>query len=238
MPAPNLTFAARFNGPPGSANGGYAAGLAAQLLDAPAIVKLRAPPLLDTPLDTLEVEGGVDITHNGTVVIEARRREPLARPTVVAPTLDEARAAATHFKFDDHLIPGCFVCGCHREPGDGLRIFTAARHKGEMVADVWTPDADLAGDDGLVRPEFLWAALDCPGYWACDVKLALLGRLAADILTRPKVGEPLVVVGWPIEVDGRKHYAGTAVFTPQGDLLAHAEAIWVELKAPMTGTNA
>ena len=35
-----------------------------------------------------------------------------------------------------------------------------------MVATTWTPTPDTADDDGLVRPEFIWAVLDCPTYFA------------------------------------------------------------------------
>jgi hypothetical protein len=35
-------------------------------------------------------------------------------------------------------------------------------------------------------------------------------------------------VGWPLGEDGRKRYAGTALSTGDGELLAKARATWIE----------
>ena len=48
-----VVIARRFCGPPTSANGGYACGLVAGLLDGRARVTLRSPPPLDRPLQIL-----------------------------------------------------------------------------------------------------------------------------------------------------------------------------------------
>ena len=37
-----------------------------------------------------------------------------------------------------------------------------------------------------------------------------------------------MVVGWPIEIDGRKQHAGSAVFSADGRLLAAARALMIE----------
>jgi hypothetical protein len=42
-------------------------------------------------------------------------------------------------------------------------------------------------------------------------------------------GEPCVVLGWPLGVDGRKHLAGSAVYAPGGRLVAIARAVWIEV---------
>ncbi len=229
-----ITIPARFNGPPTSGNGGYCAGLAARFVDGQAEATLRAPPPLETPLRVEAVEAGVDILDGETVVIQARPRAPLARPDIAPPSLDLAQAAASTFRSaEDHLLPTCFVCGPARKPGDGLRIFTDfVEGRRDLVAAPWTPTPDLAADDGKVAETFLWAALDCPGAFAVDVQPILLGRLAANILDRPAPGDPLVVAGWPRGSDGRKHHAGTALFSADGDLLAHAEATWIQLTRP------
>ena len=44
----SFSFAARFNGPADSGNGGYCAGVIAGFVDGPAEVSLRAPVPLDT----------------------------------------------------------------------------------------------------------------------------------------------------------------------------------------------
>jgi hypothetical protein len=46
-----------------------------------------------------------------------------------------------------------------------------------------------------------------------------------------RVGELLVVTGWPIGSEGRKHFAGTALHDSDGGLVAAATATWVTLKA-------
>ena len=77
----------------------------------------------------------------------------------------------------------------------------------------------------------MWAALDCPSGWAVDEfqrEGVLLGRLAARIVV-PVVGggEPFVVVGWGTGAEGRKRYAGSALFTADGDVCAYARSTWI-----------
>ncbi len=113
-----------------------------------------------------------------------------------------------------------------------MRIFPGPMHdKAHRVAATWTPDETVADEDGLVRPEFLWAALDCPGYFAAEDRagLALLGRMSAVIHRRVHAGEPLVVTGWPIDSEGRKHRVGSALHDADGKLVAAAKATWITL---------
>jgi hypothetical protein len=46
----------------------------------------------------------------------------------------------------------------------------------------------------------------------------------------PEVGEPLVAIGWPIEVAGRKSFAGAALANREGEVLARAAATWIEIE--------
>ncbi|MEO7240102.1 MAG: hypothetical protein ABIW16_01760, partial [Sphingomicrobium sp.] len=117
-----------------------------------------------------------------------------------------------------------------RAEGDGLRIFAGSVAPGGVAAS-WTPGADLADAAGVVGTEFLWAALDCPGYFAVEqaAGVALLGRMTAVIARNVRVGEPLIVTGWPISHDGRKHHVGTALLDPAGGLVASARSIWISL---------
>ena len=39
-----------------------------------------------------------------------------------------------------------------------------------------------------------------------------------------------MVIGWPIGRDGRKSEGGSAVFTADGELLARARGLWIELR--------
>ena len=55
--------------------------------------------------------------------------------------------------------------------------------------------------------------------------------LAGEVLRVPEVAEPCLVVGWPLGADGRKLYAGTALFTAEGELLGRARATWIVPRA-------
>jgi hypothetical protein len=100
----------------------------------------------------------------------------------------------------------------------------------DIVAAPWTPDESLRGTDGMVGRRHVWAALDCPSYFGLpSAPLALLGRLTASIEWLPEVGEPLVAFGWPIEVEGRKSFAGSALVNREGEVLARAAATWIEV---------
>ena len=80
---------------------------------------------------------------------------------------DEAVVASRGYPgFGEHLFSRCFACGPDRAAGDGLRIFPGPVAGRGVVAAPWVPDASLTGGRREVRPEFLWAALDCPSGWA------------------------------------------------------------------------
>jgi hypothetical protein len=75
----------------------------------------------------------------------------------------------------------------------------------------------------------VWAALDCPG--AIGVGWDgrgdwLLGRMAGEVHDVPEAGERCVVVAWPIGHEGRKGFAGTALYRG-GELLARARQTWI-----------
>ena len=150
------------------------------------------------------------------------------------PALTEAASAeAGYAGLRHHAFPGCFVCGPERGEGDGLCIFPGPlRDSAGQVAARWMPDRSLLDQAGAVRPEFLWAALDCPGYWAVasSAGIAVLGRLGVNIHQSPIEPQPLIVTGWPIRSEGRKHEAGTALHDADGRLLAAAHATWITLR--------
>jgi hypothetical protein len=43
-------------------------------------------------------------------------------------------------------------------------------------------------------------------------------------------GRPYVVTSWHLGDDGRKHRAGSAIHTPDGERVARAEALWITLR--------
>ncbi len=230
-----LVIERRFRGPPDSGNGGYSCGLLGARMPGPAEVTLRLPPPLDRVLIVEErPDGGLAATNDGTLVMEAVPIE-LDASIPVTVSLAEAEDAATRFEgFLNHAFPSCFVCGPEREEGDGLRIFAGELDAGAAAAP-WAPHPNLADSSGIVRPEFVWAALDCPTGWATfsaapDAGLMLLGRLAAQILRPVEVGNTYVAAAWPTGRDGRKHYATGAILSADGDPCAVSRATWIELR--------
>jgi hypothetical protein len=230
---PSLTVDARFCGPPGCANGGYFAGLLARCSSQLVRVRIERPIPLQVPLEvSSDAAGALQLLHQGAVLARA---EPAAFELEVPQPPDYLHAldASLHFVgFAQHAYPGCFVCGTDRARGDGLRIFAGALSGHGQVAATWVPDVSLSGGDGKVRPEFMSAALDCPGYFAArsDGVPMLLGEYSVHVDRCVHVDEPCIVIGWRIAVSGRKHEVGTALFDYDGDLCARARALWIELK--------
>jgi hypothetical protein len=227
-----LTIDSRFKGPPESGNGGYVCGLVATTVQADLKVRLMAPPPLETPLElTSSGAGEWELSSvNGPVARGTAAKLELDVPS--PPKYVQAVWASQHYPgFREHAFPDCFVCGPHRRRGDGLRIFPGMLDTG-IVAAPWLPADNLDAGDGKVAVEYLWAALDCPGYFAVSGgrRVMVLGEMQAHVDRRVHVGEPCTVIGWKIGADGRKHQAGTAIFDEDGELCARARATWIELK--------
>lgn len=229
-----ITIDERFRGPPGSANGGYTGGVVAGDLGLSAEITLRNPPPLGRPLRLETDEHEARLIDDSTLIAEAKVSEPeIDLPEPVS--YEEAAAASTPTPPDEHPYPECFVCGPLRHKGDGLRIYPQQLAEHPLFVATWLPDESLSDRTGRVRDEFIWAALDCPGgfaVWLLDPQaLCLLGRLRATIVGGVSVGERLVVMGWPLNQDGRKLHAGTAVFSEHGDLKGLAQATWINVRS-------
>ncbi|MDX1379757.1 MAG: hypothetical protein R3233_01485 [Xanthomonadales bacterium] len=227
-----LRIDARFCGPPASGNGGYVCGRVARHLVGDAAVRLFVPPPLDTPLEMVSDDGVVRLMAGEQRVAEGRAM-PLELEVPPAPGAAAAREAATRYAgFEQHSFPTCFVCGPERPVGDGLRIFAGPLPGGSPVAAPWIPDDSLAVN-GRIAPVYLWAALDCPGAFsvlpAPPGKALVLGELHAHIEAVPAPGDHCIASGWAIDVDGRKHHVGSAVYGADGACLAHARATWIEV---------
>jgi hypothetical protein len=226
-----LSIAARFCGPPASANGGYFAGLVATLSARTVSVRLRKPPPLDTELQVAELpEGALQVSQGEELVGEALPCVLSLEPPPPPEYLEALEASRRYAGFRYHRFAGCFVCGTQRARGDGLRIFAGPLAGRQVVAAPWVPDASLDAGDGKVRPEFMSAALDCPGYYAVapDDCMMLLAQFTARVDRRVHIGESCTVVGWQISALGRKREAGTALYDGQGQLCGRARALWVE----------
>ncbi|HXF21143.1 MAG TPA: hypothetical protein VN597_11845 [Streptosporangiaceae bacterium] len=236
-----LLVGPRYCGPPGTGNGGYVSGLIAGFLDGPAEVTLRRPPPLGTPL-AVQRDGdqAIRVLDGPTLVAEAARVPDHLAVELPAPvSVQDARRAGRGSRLrthpDEHPFPRCFVCGPDREPGDGLRIHVGRVAGRELSADAWCPGESLAGPDGQVRAEFLWAALDCPGGigafgdGSLDGPPFVLGRFAVRQTGAVRAGEAHAVAGWRVAQDGRKMLAGSALFTAGGQAVAVARATWIRL---------
>lgn len=226
-----LTIPSRFKGPPKSANGGYACGLLARRIEGDAAASLKFPPPLDTPMTITQSGDAVEMYLDDRLVGRAQPAVlDLAVPSRPQPLRlggDPVDAPGRPVKFAPFST--CFVCGKDREHPDGLCIHPQRVVGREgTVAAPWRLHAGLAEADGLVATEYLWAALDCPGYFACAPgEAALLARLTVSIDTRLEAEGEATVIGWDLSGAGRKRRCGTAVFAPDGSLVAKAEGLWV-----------
>lgn len=203
--------------------------------DGPCEVSLRSPIPLEREL-AVERDDDVLLVRDGDTLVA--RAQPGAvevePPQPVSPAqAAEASAAGLERWRAGHPFPGCVGCGPDRAPGDGLRIFPAALGDGRFAAD-WTPDDSLAGDDGFVLAECIWAALDCPTSAPVanygDGPPIVLGSLAGHVEGPVRVGQPHALVSWELRRDGRKRHAACALFDERGTVLARSRALWIELQ--------
>lgn len=234
-PDARLLVPSRFNGPPGSANGGYVAGLlGAHLATAGAVrVTLREPPPLEVPMVVLTEDGVTTASFGGAVIATAEPGE-LGDPVDPVPFDVAAQAESRYAGLSAHPFPGCFVCGPDRPVGDGLglRPGRVGDDPADPVATTWVPHPSHAGPDGSVPPELVWAALDCPGGWSSDLvaRPMVLGRMTAAVQARPAVGERCVVVGRVLATDGRKTFTASTAYDSDRRVLGHAESTWIALR--------
>lgn len=250
--APTITIPAGYNGPDGTGNGGYTAGLLAARLTGvggPAVqVTLRTPPPLERPLT---VEGdpssGLALTdpaaEEGPLVAEATLAELPDTPVIPGGPVSAAEAGAAESRYPGltaHPFPRCYSCGPERVEGEGLRLFagsvrpgTGPDGAGNTVACVWRPHPALDDGSGRTALAQVWAALDCPGGWSSDVsgRPALLGRITVGVDEAPRIGEEHVVMGYLESVDGRKIHTASALYGARGRLLARARATWIAFRA-------
>jgi len=232
MQSKSIVINSRFKGPPNSGNGGYSAGLLADALGGDAKVVLRSPPPLDTVLE-LNFNDRLATLNKGSLVIANAQKFRLNIDVPDCPPIDLVQSSAGNYlSAEEHALASCFVCGPGRQQGDGLQIFPVTIEGYNCVASVWLPYDNLSDDDGLIYNQFIWAALDCPGYFAHQEpnKQMLLGSMTASILRRPRAQETLISIGWQTGVDGRKYLSGTAVYDKAGQVCAASQQVWVVLK--------
>jgi hypothetical protein len=226
----------RFNGPPASANGGYACGLVSRYVGGPAEVSLRSPPPLDTAMEvTRSDDGAVRLIHREVLVAEGRAAGPLDLEPPVRPTVAQARESLRRHPWlrDRHPFSDCYVCGAGRHDGLGLH-FGDLRGHSDVTAALLVADETVPHDGHGLAPEIVWGALDCPSYvpalWDADLP-SLLAWMQAEVLEPIPLGEPIVATGWLIDADGRKHHTASALLAADGRLLARARHLWIRPRA-------
>jgi hypothetical protein len=232
-----VRIASRFNGPPTTGHGGYSAAMAALPLSGAAAVDLRRPVPLERALQRTLLEGGRTELRDGDALIAEGREISLALEVPPAPDWEESmQSASAYAGFKFHPFDTCFGCGTKRAEGDGLRIFSGPRPRGEGLAAPWVPDRWLAQDDGSVPKEMIWAALDCPSGWCLQPLLqsrfpqgsrGFTAQLAVRIDGTVRAGERYTTLGWLIEVEGRKVRTGAALYDERGAAVAVCAALWV-----------
>jgi hypothetical protein len=228
----SVSIPARFNGPLDSGQGGYSAGIAAGLLGGAVEVTLRRPVPLDAELSVVRGSGdALELLDGDTAIIRARPAPELEVEVPPPVTPEVARRASAGYRgLRDGPFSRCFVCGLGRD--DAFGVFAGDVEGRELVASPWTPPPWTAGADGAVRPEFVWAVLDCPTYFAVyigrELPMSVLAQLTARIDAPVRADEEHVVMAWPLGVDGRKRLAGAALLSGDGEPLAVAKALMIE----------
>lgn len=236
----SVTIPAKYKGPPAIANGGYVCSLFAEYIKGTTDVMIKLPTPLDRELQIRSNGDGSFYLMDGDQVIIQAKPGVMDLAVPDAPSYEEAVGAArasialkpTPYRHvTGHGIhPICFCCGADVPCGEGLKIHPGLVAGRNMVAAPWTPAAEYGDAQGDVRPEFIWTALDCPGAYALweltDTKPGFLGRLVGRIERPLRSGEPCVVAAWPVGNDGRKLYAGAALFNAKGQIIGRTLATW------------
>ena len=229
----SFTVPVRFCGPPDSGNGGYACGMVARELGSVIECTLRSPVPLDALLQVERTQAGAVLRQGDKVIIEAQSTTLAVEPPTPIRLEAATAAMATSLALDPrHPFPTCFVCGPQREMRDGLRIFPAAIDE-ELYAATWLPAPEFGDSRQLLKPEFLWAALDCPTGFAAGFPAAgklVTGRLAVEQLQPVRVGESCLLLSWPLGMEGRKHFSAACLYQNE-TLCAVARATWIRLEA-------
>ncbi|MDO8411940.1 MAG: hypothetical protein Q7S93_17955 [Phenylobacterium sp.] len=227
----------QFRGPPVTANGGYICGVLAKAVGGKGSAMLRAGVPLDTPVQLVAGDDGSVSALNaeGQVLGLAKvATDDQIPPPPPSPGIEAARRAAAASPFATRsLHRGCFSCCIEREQGEGLGVHVGQLPDAEpgVCAGLWVPHANFAGPDGTMPDEITWGALDCSGSMAWWIKtgspVGLLGTMAGEVLKAPKAGETYVVVAWARESEGRKFFAGVALYDAAGEVVARSGQIWI-----------
>jgi hypothetical protein len=236
----SLTIPARFNGPAQSGNGGVTAGRLALALSmtSPVRVTLMRPPPLDVAMNLAREGETLTARLDGVDIAKAELVAEVGEPVERVEFADAVGAASHYAGLSGHPFPTCFVCGPDRPLRDGLEVFAGSidndpyRTAAPFVPrPEHTADAHHSEMGQHIGADLVWAALDCPGGWAINLpeRPAVLGRMTAQVLDVPAVGEHCVIVGVMDGRDGRKAFTRTTAYGADGRELGRAAATWIEI---------
>lgn len=245
----SLVIESRYRGPPDSGNGGYVAGaLAARFperssktVGAALEITLRAPIPLDQLMEVTSTGSDALQLSNGSTLIAEGQRTELALEVPDPPSFEAALAAQSRSpSFTEGinpLIAGgrgfhpiCFCCGTEVAEDEGLHVYAASVPGFDGVVAAWRPHESFADSDGMLPEPVVWAALDCPGqfaYFENGIRTGLLGRMTAQVLKPVAARQDMVIIGWCLEIERSKHFAGTALFDEAGELCAFSKQVWI-----------
>ncbi|WP_194818468.1 PaaI family thioesterase [Nocardia sp. XZ_19_385] len=225
------------HGYPEVAFGGYVAGVLAANSEDPTELRVdfRAPVPIEQPLTIASTESGArTLTDADGLLLAETAKATVGIVAPPVPSWAEAKAA-TEAALVSRERPrtDCYGCGADCAPGRGMRLFTSKLPGHDLIAGAWTPDPALGGADGTLGAEHVWSLLDCPGGWAAMTMHgmrpgAVTAALTATQLQPISVGADYISYSWAANRDGRKYTVGVALATPDGDLCALAEALWIE----------
>jgi hypothetical protein len=215
----------RFQGPTGSGQGGYTAGILAGHLGGRVMVDIHRPIPLGVEL-RVEVEGDrARALHGDEVVLRAAR---VSQVFAASPPVEVDAARAAWGRPQSHASPDCFACGLGAE---SFRVWAGPVADG-ILASPWSPPSWSAGASGRVADPFVWAAIDCPAGWAIarqTSRRTLTIQFGAEILAPIyPVGE-YVVTAVAQRWRGRAFRAATSLYEPGGRLMARASSVWLEV---------
>jgi hypothetical protein len=224
-----------YSGPPGSVNGGWAAGLAAGLLTdpdtapgTPVEVTLRAPVPIDAPITGMrDGERAFLIDAAGATLAETTLAPAIAPAPAFVPVDVAARAGAPDNRVATPF-PDYFGCGPDRRGGLRVTVGATGAKSGDTFAGIWTPPAAA----GELPARYIWAALDCPTGLVHPAAggTTLLGRITLAQHRATEAGEPHVIVARATGGERRKRFSVAALYTAGGDLVANAAAVWITLR--------
>lgn len=216
----------RFEGAPGRAQGGYAAGLLHD--DRPRRAWFRSAVPLDTTLEVATEGETTSVTLGETLILESHPVDPLEDPL---PPVTMDQAIGSRQRTESAGLPGviapCYSCGTVEG--------TLRTHPGRVGdLDIWAAPMiypDWTATDGTVDQSHVWAVVDCaagyPVALGADSRMAFTGWLSVDVRCRIEPGRPAIVVATADPWEGRKRSARSALWTEDGELVAISESLWV-----------